>query len=130
VWNRVNPSACQFEYYKPMLGSVLTDIRQPPAAVDCHTPIKWIENKCLLANRAGEWDWLNFFFMTNTASSNSISVTDHMWVYRWTCFGVFGSACSGKEVSFAQSKTWAPAHLSPDQEVLYRAAGFLFGVDH
>ena len=59
-------SDCAFGYYKEFMDSSYT-VQQPPVAVSCKTPVKWLENQCLTANRGVEYDWMNFLYDINSA---------------------------------------------------------------
>jgi hypothetical protein len=44
-------------------------VQQPPVAVNCKTPVKWLENQCLTANRGVEYDWMNFLYDINSGAN-------------------------------------------------------------
>jgi hypothetical protein len=86
--NTWNPSGgnCNFVYYKeqalPETGATLS----APVPVSCTQPVKYLETRCLEADRGIEWDWMNWM-RSATTGTNAITEAELAAVMARSCGG-------------------------------------------
>jgi len=122
-------SDCAFGYYKEFMDSSYT-VQQPPVAVSCKTPVKWLENQCLTANRGVEYDWMNFLYDINSAPSSQRTSLSNLWqVYLTACSP---PECESENLSWSALDNGAKAYYGTNNLRYLKlvASGSNFGVNH
>lgn len=157
-WNDTAQQDCSFSYYKPLLdtqcmpdspncqaastapnGDALW-VSQPPFAINCATPKKWRNQRCLdsnsspaLAGLGTEWDWMGFFYSlmsTGLSGADAWNLSLLLEAYQQACApGCVGeecrSACEGKYLSWDhQGKEGCELGSSPECPVSLLAGAY------
>ncbi len=129
IFNHQEQSDCGFGYYKEFMNTSYV-VEQPPVAVNCKAPVKWLENQCLTANRGVEYDWMNFLYDINSAPSGQRTTLAGLWqVYLTACSP---PECEGENLSWAALDNAAKAQYGQFDPRYLRLAlsGNNFGVNH
>ena len=129
IFNHQEQSDCAFGYYKEFMDSSYT-VQQPPVAVSCKTPVKWLENQCLTANRGVEYDWMNFLYDINSAPSSQRTSLSNLWqVYLTACSP---PECESENLSWSALDNGAKAYYGTNNLRYLKlvASGSNFGVNH
>ncbi len=105
-------------------------VQQPPVAVNCKTPVKWLENQCLTANRGVEYDWMNFLYDINSAPTAQRTTLANLWqVYLTACSP---PECESENLSWSALDNGAKAYYGQFEPRYLKlvASGDNFGVNH
>jgi hypothetical protein len=128
TWNTPGSATCKFVYYKETIDTGVT--LTPPVAIDCNVQAKWLETKCLEADRGVEWDWMNWKRAVGVAPvAQQTNVTELADIYKRACGGV---SCANLNPSAAQLIAAARTKygVGTPKASLFEAQVALYGANH
>jgi hypothetical protein len=135
IWNHATGNDCVFTYYKDFRypdGRGGYQDQKPPNVTDCRTAVQWRDNQCFGATWGTEYDWMQFFWNTNTVGADTSSMQDLFAIYQIACNGSPTTKCAGEAVAWDDLLQAAETYhgIGSAKWLVFKDNGDDYSVDH